>query len=38
MEKIQISLLTLAVVLFTVMIVYTPNNALYRDVIYAMYS
>jgi hypothetical protein len=38
MEKIEISIVALAFVLFTIFIIYIPINALYRDVTYAMYS
>ena len=38
MEKIEISIVSLAFVLFTLFLIYIPINTSYRDVTYAMYS
>jgi hypothetical protein len=38
MEKLDFSIISVIVILFTLLIMYIPIDSIYRDVIYAMYS
>ena len=38
MEKLDFSIISVIVILFTLLIMYIPIKSIYRDVNYAMYS